>query len=387
MPPKLPIFILISFPVLLVQGSAADSSKKSPAAPTSTPPRPPPPLGDPTWDLGLHLYRALRSDSSSVNTLFSPLLLASSLGALGGGSAGATSSQLQDLLKTPSIAKAGELLSGALKSFTAANGTSFHLHTSSALFSKQAPPVSQAFVKESQARFGLQHQPLGKGDSKADLKQLRGWAKTGLGGLEEAPLADDIQAKAGALIVANALRFKGFYRHHEDIENMVQVLEAPLSGGKASMVLLLPFHVESLARLEKLLTLELLSKWLEKTNITSMTISMPKANITSTLSLQKQLSALGLTDAWDQKAADFSGVSDKGKGKLHLGGVLHWASLELAAQAGKGAADLEEENIEKPKLFYADHPFIIFVRDNATGALLMMGALDHAEGESIHDEL
>lgn len=422
--PRLPVCILISLPVLLVQGSTTDSSKKSPAAPaTPPPPRPPPPLGDPSWALGLHLYKALRSDSGSVNTLFSPLLVASSLGALGEGSAGTTSSQVHDLLKTPVAAakagaRAGELLSRALKSFTEANGTSFHLRASSALFSKQAPPVSQAFVKECQARFGLQHRPLGKGDSKADLKKLHSWAKAGLGGLEGAPLAYEIQAKDGALIVANALHFKGLwerefsgestdhrtflgkkytkvmmmhraglYRHHEDIENMVQVLEVPLYGGKASVVLLLPFHVESLARLEKLLTPELLSKWLEKTNITSMSISLPRANITSTLSLQKQLSALGLTNAWDQKAADFSAVSSKGKGKLHLGGVLHWASLELAAQAGKGEADLEEENVEKPKLFYADHPFIIFVRDNATGALLLMGALEHVEGEALHDEL
>lgn len=67
---------------------------------------------------------------------------------------------------------------------------------------------------------------------------------------------------------------------------MVQVLEAPLWGGRASVVLLLPFHVENLAKLEKLLTLELLSKWLEKASVTSVAISLPKANITSTLSLQ-----------------------------------------------------------------------------------------------------
>lgn len=103
--------------------------------------------------------------------------------------------------------------------------------------------------------------------------------------------------------------------------------------------------------------------------------------------LQKQLTALGLTSAWDQKEADFSGVSDKSKGKLHLGGVLHWASLELAAQAGKGGSGLEEEILEKPKLFYADHPFIVFVRDNASGALLLVGAVDHVEGEALHDEL
>ncbi|XP_053199549.1 serine (or cysteine) peptidase inhibitor, clade H, member 2 [Scomber japonicus] len=420
--PRVFVCFLISLPVLLTLGSTAKSSKKSPAAPAATAPPLPPLPNDPSWALGLRLYQALRSDSSSVNTLLSPLLVASSLGALSEGSAGTTASQLQDLLKTPSLTKpgaqAGKVLSGALKSFTNANGTSFRLRSSSAVFSKQAPAVRQAFVKDSKARFSLQHKPLGKGDSKADLKQLHSWAKAGLGGLESAPLEAEIQAKAGALIVANALHFKGLwerefseegadrrtflgkkytkvvlmhraglFRFHEDIENMVQVLEVTLSGGKASMVLLMPFHVENLSRLEKLLTVERLSKWLDKTNVTSVSVSLPKANITSTLSLQKQLSALGLTDAWDQKVADFSGVSDKSKGKLHLGGVLHWASLELAAEAGKGSADLEEEHIEKPKLFYADHPFIIFVRDNTSGALLLMGAVDHAEGEALHDEL
>ncbi|KAI3376561.1 hypothetical protein L3Q82_017008 [Scortum barcoo] len=436
--PRLPVCILVSLPVLLVQGDAsASSKKKSPPVPASPPP--PPPVGDPSWSLGLRLYRALRSESSSVNPVFSPLLVASSLEALGGGSSGTTASQLRDLLTTPSSAKAGastaEPLSGALKSLTNANGSSFHLHASSALFSKQAPPVSQAFAKESQAKFRLEHRSLGKGDSKADLKQLHGWARAGLGGLDGAPLPAEIQAKAGALIVANALRFKGLWQREFSEESTDQrtflgkkytkvtmmhravtsswngfnptlsslgqvcigtlktwkiwckILEVPLWAGKASVVLLLPFHVESLARLEKLLTVELLSKWLEKASVMSVTISLPKANITSTLSLQKELSALGLTDAWDQKVADFSGVSDKSKGKLHLGGVLQWASLELAGEAGKGEENLEEEDVGKPKLFYADHPFIIFVRDNATGALLLMGALDHAEGEALHDEL
>ncbi|XP_028285570.1 serine (or cysteine) peptidase inhibitor, clade H, member 2 [Parambassis ranga] len=419
---RLLLCLLISLPVLLVQGSASNSSTKSPAVPASPPPRPPSPLGDLSWALGLRLYQVLRSDSSSVNTVFSPLLVASSLGALGAGAAGNTASQVHDLLKTPSSSKiegqAGELLAAALNSVNEANGTSFHLHTSSAVFSKQAAAISEAFVKESQTRFRLQHKTLKKGDSKEDLKQLYDWAKAGLSGLEGAPLLEEVKAKAGALILANAMKFKGLwerefsedstdhrtflgkkytkvmmmhragvYPYHEDINNMVQIVEVPLWGGKAGLVLLLPFHVENLARLEKLLTLEQLSRWLEKTNITSLAISLPKANITSTLSLQKPLSTLGLTDAWDQTLADFSGVSDKSKGKLHLGGVLHWASLELDSQAGKAEADLEDEILDKPKLLYADHPFIIFVRDNTTGALLLMGALDHLEGEALHDEL
>lgn len=99
------------------------------------------------------------------------------------------------------------------------------------------------------------------------------------------------------------------------------------------------------------------------------------------------MSALGLTDAWDQKVADFSGLSGKSKGNFHLGAVLQWTSLELAAKAGPGEEELEEEKIEKPKLFYADHPFVFLVRDNATGALLLMGAVDNVEGEAVHDEL
>lgn len=146
MPPRLQLLIFL--PALLVHGSTTSSPKTVPAAPASPPPRPPSPLGDVTWALGLRLYQALRSELSTVNTLFSPLLVASALGALGEGSSGTTASQIQDLLKTPSSspkagAKVEELLSGALKSFTESNGTTFHLHTSSAVFSKQAPSVSK----------------------------------------------------------------------------------------------------------------------------------------------------------------------------------------------------------------------------------------------------
>lgn len=78
----------------------------------------------------------------------------------------------------------------------------------------------------------------------------------------------------------------GVYSHYEDIENMVQVLELGLWGGKASMVLLLPFHVESLARLEHVMTLEQLEKWLGKLSSMSMALSLPRVNISSALSLQ-----------------------------------------------------------------------------------------------------
>lgn len=91
-----------------------------------------------------------------------------------------------------------------------------------------------------------------------------------------------------------------------------------------------------------------------------------------------------MVDAWDQEVADFSGL---GMGKLHLGGVLHWASLELASDSGSKDGIGDKDRVERPKLFFADHSFVILVKDNSTGALLMLGALDQAEGDALHDEL
>lgn len=67
---------------------------------------------------------------------------------------------------------------------------------------------------------------------------------------------------------------------------MVQVLELGLWGGQADMILLLPFLVEGLERLDKLLTLEMLHSWQGKLSNTSMALSLPRVNLTSALNLQ-----------------------------------------------------------------------------------------------------
>ncbi|XP_060730736.1 serine (or cysteine) peptidase inhibitor, clade H, member 2 [Tachysurus vachellii] len=370
----------------------------------------------PSWSLGLQVYRTLRSEGSHINTIISPVLLANSLSVLSHTANGATARQFQELLKTEKDEKQAEKSSSnPFISMRNANGTSYILRGSSAIFSKQVPTLESSFLEELQAQFELDHVALGAGDKQDDIEKISSWAKRGMGGVKQMPLNEGPDAKEGALILASALHFKGFwdhgfdkenkdlrsflgtkytkvymmhragvYRHYEDIENMVQVLELGLWGGKASMVLLLPFHVESLARLERVLTLEQLENWLGKLSSMSMALSLPRVNISSTLSLQKQLAALGVVDAWDQKVADFSSL---GKGKLHLSDVLHWASLELASDSGSEDRVEEEEHVEKPKPFYADHSFIILVKDNSTGALLLLGALDLAEGPALHDEL
>ncbi|TRY57589.1 hypothetical protein DNTS_032176 [Danionella cerebrum] len=373
-------------------------------------------LHHPTWNLGLHLYRSLRINTSQTNTFISPLTLTNSLLGLVEGAKESTAGQFYDYpkLNKNELEKA---LTRELKAVQEYNKTSFIMHSSSALFSKEAPELETSFLEKLQTLFGVQHVAFENAPKQTDLEKLQSWAKSGMGGKETAVLKQPLDIKPGIMILANVLRFKGIwdqgfyheekdlrsflgtkytkvlmmhksgvYHHYEDIKNMVQVLELGLFGGKASVVLLLPFHVEGLARLERLLTLDQLETWLGKLNSTSMAISLPRVNISSAVSLQKHLSALGLVDAQDETSADFSSASSQRQGN-HLGAVLQWTTLELAPESHVNGSKPEEEDVKQPKIFYADHSFIILVKDNSSGALLLMGALDHTDGPSVHDEL
>lgn len=167
-------------------------------------------LSHPSWSIGLQVYRALRSEGSHINTLISPVMLANSLSALSHSAKGATARQLQELLKTDMDETQAEKSSPSpLKSMRKANGASYTLHGTLAIFSKQVPTLESGLLEELQAQFELDHVALGAGDRQGDMEKLSSWARSGMGGVKELPLNEGPNAKDGALILASALHFKG----------------------------------------------------------------------------------------------------------------------------------------------------------------------------------
>ena len=76
-------------------------------------------------------------------------------------------------------------------------------------------------------------------------------------------------------------------------------------------------------------------------------------------------------------AADFSGMD--GTRNLHISAILHKAFVEAdekgteaAAATGVGVAFMSAPLYPS---FNADHPFLFFIRDNATGSILFMGRM------------
>lgn len=82
------------------------------------------------------------------------------------------------------------------------------------------------------------------------------------------------------------LPFSGLYDFYEDTQNRIFVLNMPLGQKQASMILIMPYHLEPLERLEKLLTRKQVDTWISKMENKAVAISLPKISVDVSHNLQ-----------------------------------------------------------------------------------------------------
>jgi serpin B len=107
-----------------------------------------------------------------------------------------------------------------------------------------------------------------------------------------------------------------------------------------------------------------------------VSVALPRFTVTTGTSLKDLLKALGMTSAFTQGIADFSGMDGtqnlfmgshaqglhQRRRKRHRGRSRHGCGHERRRQRPSGALVLT-----------ADRPFLYFLRDQPTGAILFMG--------------
>ncbi|MCJ7776782.1 MAG: serpin family protein [Sedimentisphaerales bacterium] len=157
-----------------------------------------------------------------------------------------------------------------------------------------------------------------------------------------------------------------------------QALELPYVDNELSMVIFLPKKNDGLNKFEQTLTLESLSYWLGVLqNRREVIVSIPKFKMTSEFSLASVLNSMGMTDAFEANAADFSGMT--GNKDLFISAVIHKAYVDVNEQGTEAAAAtgvtmrLTSVGPSQTPLFQADHPFLFLIRDNKTGSILFIG--------------
>jgi len=161
-----------------------------------------------------------------------------------------------------------------------------------------------------------------------------------------------------------------------------QAVELPYAGESLSMFILLPDEtVTSLSELEKKLTAMDLVNVKEKFRMSSQKVNLwlPRFHLDEKLSLAEMLAGMGMTDLFTMGVADLSGID--GSKELYVSKVLHRAVVEVNEEGTEAAAAtavmmmMRSAMIHREINFRADHPFLFFIQDTATGSILFLGRL------------
>jgi serpin B len=373
------------------------------------------PEGSPSFatcsnEFGFDLYRRLAA--APGNNVVSPASISISLAMPWVGARGKTAAQMKQVLyfqdqPGPVIATAGELTRALIDPkrpgvFRIANR----------LFGEKTFPFEPVFLEATRAAFGAGLEPTDfHGAPEAARQAINLWVLEQTNQRIRDPVPPGGVSRETGLVLVNALYFLGDWAspfehaatspapfhlsareerlvptmHNEGYfhfaaRNGLLALKLQCKGGLMSMLLLLPEAREGLAAAEKSLDAAGLAAIVKSLSQTRVDVALPRfeVNPTNSLSLRKLLVALGMGAAFDPAQADFSGIANPPdpKDRLVIGDVFQKAFVKVDEKGTEAVAATAAGSVclgDPPVPFTADHPFLFFILDDATGLVVFMG--------------
>jgi len=173
-------------------------------------------------------------------------------------------------------------------------------------------------------------------------------------------------------------------RCYESSDLLCQVLQLPYTHGALSMFLLLPDKSSTLEAVEKRLTadhLQSIDSGFKKD--LDVKLWLPKFKIEETLELSEILHKMGMKSLFAAGSADLSGID--GTPLLYASKVVHKAFVDVNEEGTEAAAATAMKMclmcLRYPEVvdFRADHPFLFFIREEKTKAILFLGRVVRPE--------
>ncbi|MFL5329274.1 MAG: serpin family protein [Gemmataceae bacterium] len=359
---------------------------------------------------GFDLYNRLREKPG--NLFCSPFSIETALAMTGSGAAGDTQSEMSRVLHL-ALDKGEAVHSGfaaLVKTLTSLEGKGApELRIANALWGSANFTFKQEFLNTLKEYYGAGFQTVNFAEAEAARQKINGWVEEQTKDKIKELFPQGVLNEMTRLVLVNAIYFKGTWKTTFDKEATQdapfygatevkvplmhktfrmqyaegddwQAVELPYRSSDLTMVVALPRKRDGLAGLEAKLNPQSWAKETSKLNPEMVALSLPRFKSESAFALKDTLSAMGMAAAFSPDRANFSRMSDEKQ--LFIQAVIHKAVVEVneegteaAAATGVAVGARSAAPTREPKVVTCDHPFLYFIRDTKTGAILFMGRL------------
>ncbi|XP_067898239.1 glia-derived nexin isoform X2 [Heterodontus francisci] len=361
-------------------------------------------------DLGMKIFNHVVNSKPTENVIMSPHGIASVLGMLQFGAGASTRQQLSNALKYNSYGiyrKLKRIQKSLIESrnqdiVTIANG----------IFAPSDFVMEQPFIRKTKEVYQAALSSLNYQNPVEAASAINQWTKNQTRGMITNLISPAILSEATRLVVVNAIFFKGLWKSRFLPENtrnrdfyaadgtvyqvpmMSQrstfnfgmaitptnvkyyILELPYHGGTISMFIAVPEEIDiPLSAITPHVNVQSINSWKGIMREKKLDIALPRFTAEAETNLERPLSALGITDMFDQTKANFGKICRSGQ--LYVSQVLQKAKIEVNEDGTKASAAtaavimLKSFRITPP--FVVNRPFLYIVWHNPTGTVLFIG--------------
>ncbi|XP_006516685.3 serine (or cysteine) proteinase inhibitor, clade B, member 6b isoform X2 [Mus musculus] len=288
-------------------------------------------------------------------------------------------------------------------------GTQYVLRTANRLFGEKTFDILASFKDSCRKFYEAEMEELDfKGATEQSRQHINAWvAKKTEDKITELLSSGSVNSNT-PLVLVNAIYFKGNWEkqfNKEDTQEMpfnvtkdvvkpvqmmfqkstfkmtyveeisTNILLLPYVGNELNMIIMLPDEHIELSMVEKEITYKKFIEWtrLDKMEEEEVEVFLPKFKLEENYDMKDVLCRLGMTDAFEEGMADFSGIASK-EG-LFLSKVIHKSFVEVNEE-GTEAAAATAANIGfrcMVPYFCANHPFLFFIQHSRTSGIVFCG--------------
>ena len=362
-----------------------------------------------TNDFSFDLMREVAAIESKQNIVLSPLSASMMLGMVMNGADGETLQQMQTALgfdEEYPIEDINEYYNQLIKALPALDKTNT-VKIANSIWAQQEFPIYDSFKNVNKEYFYAQVDNVDFLNTGKVVQQINQWAAKNTNNLiKEVIKEDDIDSRT-VMILANALYFKGIWKEKftksntqkrdfyladgktvkvdmmEQTENFLyadveggKLLEMDYKEGKYCMDILLPNEGNTIHEMISMLDAEQWNQWLKGMATYEVSVRLPKVEVKYDAQLNDVLVAIGMKDAFNPYAADFSKMSEK---ELFLDVVKQFCYIKVDEEGTEAAAvtwgSMLDNAVMMPMQFYADRPYLMVIREKQYGTILFTAVI------------